>query len=91
MKMNDVILFCIFHVIKVEHEFVSIITAEHDIESIVNEINVNHDLKGAVKTVVKSFHIELPINLAEVPVIYIKLLLELKSDMMKDQLVKEFR
>ena len=91
MKVNDVILFYILHVVEVKHELVGIITVEHDIEGIVSEISVNHGLKSAVKTVAEPSHVELPINLAEVPVIHVKLLLKLKPDVVKGQPVKESR
>ena len=91
IKMNDIILFHILHVIKIKHEFESIITIKHDIESIINKINVNYNLKDAVKTIVKSFYVEFFINLTKVSVIHVKLLLELEPDAVRDQLMKEFR
>ena len=91
VKVSDVVLFHILHVVEVEHELVNTIITEHDIKDIVNEINVNHDLKGAVKTVMKPLHIEFPINLVKVPVIHIKLFFKLKPDVVRGQPVKESR
>ena len=91
MKVSDIVLFCILYVVEVKHELVGTITAEHDIEGIINEISANHGLKGAVETVAEPFHVGLPINFMEVPVIHVKLLLELEPDAVGDQPVKEFR
>ena len=90
-EVNNVILFHIFYVVEVKHEFVSIIAVKYDIKSIINEIDVNYDLKGAVKTVAEPSHIGLSIDLTEVSVIYIKLLLKFRSDAVGGQSVKESR
>ena len=79
-EVSGIILFHILHVVGIGHELMSIITTEYDIEDIIDEINVNHDLKGAVKTVAEPPHIELPIDLTEMPGIHVNLLLELKPD-----------
>ena len=91
MKVSDIILFHILYVVKIKYELMNTVATEYDIRGIINEINVNYDLKSAVKTVVKPSHVELPINLAEMPVIHVKLLLKLKSNAVKGQSVKEFR
>ena len=91
VKVSNIILFHIFHVVKIKHELINIIAAEHNIKSIINEINVNYNLKSAVKTVVKSFYVEFLIDFVKVSVIHVKLLLKLKSDTMRDQSMKEFR
>ena len=91
VEVNDVILFCVLHVVGVEHELVNTVAAEHDVEGIVSEIGVNHGLKGAVETVAEPPHIGFPIDLAEVPVIHVKLLLKLEPDAVGGQPVKEFR
>ena len=90
-EVNGVILFHIFHVIEVEYEFVGTVAVEHNIEDIVDEINANYDLKGAVETVAEPFHVKLPINLIKVSVIHVKLLLKLKSDAVRGQSVKKSR
>ena len=91
IKINDVILFHILHVIKIGYELVSTIIIEHNMRDIINEINANHDLKGAVKTVAESLYVEFSIDFTEVSDIYIKLLFKFKSDAVRGQSVKEFR
>ena len=91
VEVSDVVLFHIFHVIKIGYEFVNTIITEHNIRGIISEINANHDLKSAVETVVEPLHVELSIDLTEVSVIHIKLLLELESDAVRSQPVKGFR
>ena len=91
VEVNDVVLFCVLYVVEVEYELVGIIIVEHNIGGIVGEISVNHDLKGAVEIIVEPSHVGFPIDLAEVPVIHVKLLLELGPDVVGGQLVKEFR
>ena len=91
VEVGDVVLFCILHVVEVEHELVGTIAVKHDIGGIVGEIGVNHGLKSAVETVVKLPHVGLPIDLAEVSGIHVKLLLELGPDAVRGQSVKEFR
>ena len=91
VKVGDVILFYVLHVIGVGHELVSTVVMEHDIGGIVGEISANHGLKGAVETVAEPPHVGLPIDLTEVPVIHVKLLLELGPDAVRGQPVKESR
>ena len=80
VKVGGVILFHVLHVVEVGHELVGIIAVEHDIKGIVGEIGVNYGLKSAVETVAEPPHVELPIDLTEVPGIHVKLLLELEPD-----------
>ena len=90
-EVNDIILFCVLHVVEIKHEFVNTVAIKHDIEGIVDEISANHDLKNAVETVVELFHVELPINLVEMPVIHVKLLFKFKSDAVRGKSMKKFR
>ena len=90
-KVNNIVFFYVLHIVEIEYELVNIITTEYDIKDIVNEINANYNLKSAVETVVKSSHIKLFINFVKVSVIHVKLLLELKSNAVRGQSVKEFR
>ena len=91
IKVSDVILFCILYVVEVKHELVSTVAVKHDIEDIIDEISVNHNLKSAVKIVAESPHVEFSIDFTEVSVIYVKLLFKFKSDVVRGQSIKEFR
>ena len=91
IKISGIVFFHILYVVEIKHKFVSIIAAEYDIKSIINKINVNYNLKNAVKTVAEPFHIEFFIDFTEVSDIHIKLLFKFKSNAVKNQSVKKFR
>ena len=90
-EVSGVILFHILHIVEIEHKLVNTVAVKYDIKGIINEIDVNYGLKGAVETVAEPPYIKLPIDFTEVPDIHVKLLLKLEPDVVRGQLVKEFR